>query len=142
MDNGIFNRMRYDGNLKENNFFNIPPKPCFYYPAFPWRDTEKPLKVLIDDYPEVFNIVSSSYDEQLTLDVATEVQDIVSELTPPESFVLNSFYGLNDTPELTMEEIGDVLGVQRERVRQIKSKALKKLSSDEYSSELYSIFDY
>jgi RNA polymerase primary sigma factor len=74
--------------------------------------------------------------------VATEVQDIVSELTPPESFVLNSFYGLNDTPELTMEEIGDVLGVQRERVRQIKSKALKKLSSDEYSSELYSIFDY
>lgn len=66
----------------------------------------------------------------------TEVTRALSLLTTKESEVLSSYYGLNDTPPLTLEEIGERYHLTRERVRQIKEKATSKLRLKRQSSGL------
>ncbi|MDO5446443.1 MAG: RNA polymerase sigma factor RpoD/SigA [Prevotellaceae bacterium] len=65
------------------------------------------------------NLVSESLKE--------EVDRVLSTLNPREQKVLSYFYGLEDEQDLTYEEIGNRLGLTRERVRQIKDKAIRKL---------------
>ncbi len=56
-----------------------------------------------------------------------EVQQGLSILAPRELEVLSSYYGLNGKKSLTLEEIGDLYGLTRERVRQIKERAIRRL---------------
>jgi RNA polymerase primary sigma factor len=56
-----------------------------------------------------------------------EVQQGLSILSPREVEVLSSYYGLNGHKALTLEEIGDLYGLTRERVRQIKERAIRRL---------------
>ncbi len=56
-----------------------------------------------------------------------EVQAGLSILTPREVEVLSAYYGLNGHKALTLEEIGDMYGLTRERVRQIKERAIRRL---------------
>ncbi|MBV6655105.1 MAG: RNA polymerase sigma factor RpoD/SigA [Mameliella sp.] len=56
-----------------------------------------------------------------------EVQQGLSILSPREVEVLSSYYGLNGQKSLTLEEIGDLYGLTRERVRQIKERAIRRL---------------
>lgn len=56
-----------------------------------------------------------------------EVQQGLSILTPREMEVLSSYYGLNGYKALTLEEIGELYGLTRERVRQIKERAIRRL---------------
>ncbi len=57
----------------------------------------------------------------------TEVREGLAILSPREIEVLSSYYGLNGEKSLTLEEIGDLYGLTRERVRQIKERALRRL---------------
>ena len=56
-----------------------------------------------------------------------EVERVMGVLNQREACVLRYFYGLEDEHDLTYEEIGNRLGLTRERVRQIKDKAIRKL---------------
>lgn len=56
-----------------------------------------------------------------------EVNHGLSLLSPREVEVLNSYYGLNGHSSNTLEEIGENYGLTRERVRQIKERALRRL---------------
>ncbi|HFC00819.1 MAG TPA: RNA polymerase sigma factor RpoD/SigA [Phaeodactylibacter sp.] len=56
-----------------------------------------------------------------------EVEQGLSILSPREVEVLSSYYGLNGHKSLTLEEIGDLYGLTRERVRQIKERAIRRL---------------
>jgi RNA polymerase primary sigma factor len=56
-----------------------------------------------------------------------EVQQGLSILSPREVEVLSSYYGLNGYKALTLEEIGERYGLTRERVRQIKERAIRRL---------------
>ena len=56
-----------------------------------------------------------------------EVQQGLSILSPREVEVLSSYYGLNGHKSLTLEEIGNLYGLTRERVRQIKERAIRRL---------------
>ncbi len=56
-----------------------------------------------------------------------EVQEALLKLTPRESEVISSYYGLNNCKSMTLEDLGDKFGLTRERVRQIKEKATRKL---------------
>lgn len=56
-----------------------------------------------------------------------EVQQGLSILSPREVEVLSSYYGLNGQKSLTLEEIGELYGLTRERVRQIKERAIRRL---------------
>ena len=65
-----------------------------------------------------------------------EVSRALSSLTTKEAEVLSSYYGLNDTQPLSLEEIGDRYHLTRERVRQIKEKATSKLRSRQQGTTL------
>ena len=56
-----------------------------------------------------------------------EVVHGLSVLSPREIEVLSSYYGLNGHSALNLEEIGEMYGLTRERVRQIKERALRRL---------------
>lgn len=56
-----------------------------------------------------------------------EVQQGLSILSPREVEVLSAYYGLNGYKALTLEEIGELYGLTRERVRQIKERAIRRL---------------
>ena len=60
-----------------------------------------------------------------------ELQDVLSTLSHRERKVLELRYGLDGSDARTLEEVGRTLGVTRERVRQIESRALMKLKSYE-----------
>ena len=55
------------------------------------------------------------------------VEDALSSLKEREAKILRLYYGLDDQEPMTLEEIGQILGITRERVRQIKEKALARL---------------
>jgi len=56
-----------------------------------------------------------------------ELFEILSTLTPREQEVIRLRYGLDDDQPRTLEDVGEMFGVTRERIRQIEKKALRKL---------------
>ncbi|NLC51234.1 MAG: RNA polymerase sigma factor RpoD [Firmicutes bacterium] len=56
-----------------------------------------------------------------------QLEDVLDTLTPREEKVLRLRFGLDDGRSRTLEEVGQVFGVTRERIRQIEAKALRKL---------------
>lgn len=64
------------------------------------------------------------------------VKACLSELPPREAEVIECRFGLIDGNERTLEEVGKLLNVTRERVRQIESKALQKLRHPNRSGDL------
>jgi RNA polymerase primary sigma factor len=59
--------------------------------------------------------------------VASQTRELLKTLTPKEAKVLRMRFGIEERSEHTLEEIGAMFSVTRERVRQIEAKALKKL---------------
>lgn len=66
-----------------------------------------------------------------------ELEQLLNSLTDREKIVLMHRFGLHDTKSRTLEEIGKLLGVTRERVRQIESQALGKLRNPRRSQQLH-----
>ena len=66
-------------------------------------------------------------DEMVEHDILTRVMEMLHELEPREATVLRMRFGLHETEPHTLKEIGEQLGLTRERVRQIETEALKKL---------------
>ena len=56
-----------------------------------------------------------------------EIERMLSLLSEREAIIINHFFGLNGKVPLTLDEIADELKLTRERVRQMKEKALKRL---------------
>lgn len=56
-----------------------------------------------------------------------EVKELLEQLSDREQQVIRLRYGLGNEKTHTLEEIGDILGVTRERVRQIEARAMEKL---------------
>lgn len=65
-----------------------------------------------------------------------EFLEALSTLTPREEKVIRLRYGLDDEKPKTLEEVGAEFKVTRERIRQIESKALRKLSHSKKSAKL------
>jgi RNA polymerase primary sigma factor len=59
--------------------------------------------------------------------LAYEIERALSTLSPRESKVLKLYFGINMKHPFTLEEIGEELALTRERVRQIKEKAIKRI---------------
>lgn len=73
------------------------------------------------DSPTAFDIVAER-------ELQEGLKEVLStHLSPREEWVLRMRFGLNGVGESTLQVIGDVLGVTRERIRQIEAKALRKL---------------
>lgn len=76
-------------------------------------------------------------DSQLIVDsLRREVQRALATLTQRESDVISYYFGLNGETAMTLEEIGEKYNLTRERVRQIKEKATRRLRQNSRSKTL------
>ena len=67
-----------------------------------------------------------------------EVKQGLAILSDREKEVISAYYGLNEFKALTLEEIGDAYGLTRERVRQIKERAIRRLRKSYNNIEMKS----
>ena len=74
-------------------------------------------------------------NELLMESLREELRKVLSTLKERERLVIKDFYGI-DTPEKALEEIGATYGLTRERVRQIREKAIRKLRNNSNSNAL------
>ena len=56
-----------------------------------------------------------------------DVRRSLEALSDREAVIISLYYGLEDDEAMTLEAIGQQLGLTRERIRQIKEKALRKM---------------
>ena len=70
-----------------------------------------------------------------------EINDILETLTEREEKVIRLRFGLEDGKARTLEEVGQMFGVTRERIRQIEAKALRKLRHPSRSRKLKDYMD-
>ena len=66
-------------------------------------------------------------DELMTESLRREIERSLRTLTPREADVIRLYFGLNGEHPMTLEEIGERFDLTRERVRQIKEKAIRRL---------------
>ncbi len=70
-----------------------------------------------------------------------QLLEVLDTLTPREEKVLRLRFGLDDGHQRTLEEVGKVFNVTRERIRQIEAKALRKLRHPSRSKKLKDYID-
>jgi RNA polymerase primary sigma factor len=89
---------------------------------------------------DVLNLGDSpNPDEELMNDsLRTEIERSLATLTPREGDVVRLYFGLNGQHPMTLEEIGEKFDLTRERVRQIKEKAIRRLKHTSRSKILKS----
>ncbi len=72
----------------------------------------------------------------MTESLKTEIERALSSLSEREAEVIKLYFGLNKEHSLTLEEIGEKFNLTRERVRQIKEKAIRRLRHASRSKNL------
>jgi RNA polymerase primary sigma factor len=98
------------GNDEEGNMYDVLQN----------RNIPGPDRVLIDD------------------SLRKEIERALTTLSQREADILRYYFGLNGAPPHTLEEIGEKFGLTRERVRQIKEKAIRRLKHTSRSKNLKS----
>ncbi|MFP4041347.1 MAG: sigma-70 family RNA polymerase sigma factor [Bacteroidota bacterium] len=100
------------------------------------RNSNKPLSmdapVNEEDQDDMYDLIESEEnpppDESLMNEsLYREIERALSSLTEREAKIIRLYYGLGNKHPYTLEEIGEKINLTRERVRQIKEKAIKRL---------------
>ncbi len=89
---------------------------------------------LCDFVPDVNNMSPEDFTTHEIL--KDEISDLLLTLTEREEQVLRLRFGLDNGSPKTLEEVGQIFGVTRERIRQIEAKALRKLRHPSRSRKL------
>jgi RNA polymerase primary sigma factor len=85
-----------------------------------------------DDERNLLNILADTTQDNPDADVLCEsakdqLESVLNSLDERELRIIRLYFGLDGHEALTLEQIGDLMGVTRERVRQIKERALSRL---------------
>ena len=100
------------------------------------EDQESILGDFIPDESQLSPVDQAS--KQLLKD---HLDEVLGTLTEREAKVLKLRFGLEGTKQMTLEEVGKVFGVTRERIRQIEAKALRKLKHPSRRKKLQDYLD-
>ncbi len=83
----------------------------------------------------------SPVDSVISNNLTDQTASVLQSLTPREELVLRMRFGVGEGSEHTLEEVGKSFNVTRERIRQIESKALRKLRHPSRSAQLKPFLD-
>lgn len=86
-------------------------------------------------------IIEEAFEPEIAVEerlLAEQIERALDTLTPRDARVLRLYFGLEGGREHTLEEIGNMLGVTRERVRQLRDRALKRLREGDLGDALES----
>ncbi len=100
------------------------------------RDEETYLGDIIEDNES--SRPDSTCEEEL---LRQDINSILSQLTPRERDIMHLRFGLDDGRQRTLEEVGRLFNITRERVRQIEHKAFRKLRQPNWSHRLAGYLD-
>ena len=107
--------------------------------VFEKHDFEENASNLI---PEELIIEDDTFDKVSEMMLRKQLLEVLGTLKEREQQIIELRYGLNDGSEKTLEEVGAVFNLTRERIRQIESKALRKLRHPSRSLKLRNYIDY
>jgi RNA polymerase primary sigma factor len=112
----------------ENQFLIIPSLNT--YVSNEDNDTEL-IDFISNESTYIFSSENDNYQDPLNKLIDKEMKEkiyyVLNSLKEREKGIIIERFGLNDDKPKTLEEIGKIYGVTRERIRQIESKALRKL---------------
>ncbi|MBR5734344.1 MAG: RNA polymerase sigma factor RpoD [Desulfovibrionaceae bacterium] len=80
-------------------------------------------------------------EEVVSTKLSEQIATVLADLTPREEQVLRKRFGIGEKSDHTLEEVGKLFNVTRERIRQIEAKALRKLRHPVRSQILRSFYD-
>ena len=85
----------------------------------------------------IYNVEKDTDDKLITESLSSEINEILKKtLNEKEIEVVKLFFGIGVSHEYTLDEIGDAVGLSRERVRQIKERAIKRLKQESKNRNL------
>jgi RNA polymerase primary sigma factor len=99
----------------------------------PGQKGENPLGHFIQDKD-----IPSPPDTVIHSSLREQIKVALNDLSERENRILQMRFGLGDGDDYTLEEVGQEFNVTRERIRQIESKALKKMQSNRSGKKLRS----
>lgn len=99
-------------------------------------EEEQNLASVIEDVDHV-----NAFDRIAEVDTQNAMAQVLQELNPKEERVIRMRFGIGVDKECTLEDIGQVLGVTRERIRQIEFKALEKLKNPALAQRMQEAFE-
>lgn len=95
---------------------------------------------LIDLIPDENTLNPQEYTEKIMFE--EEINDVLQTLTPREEMVIRLRFGIGIERVHTLEEVGEIMNVTRERVRQIQSKATQRLQHHQRLKRIKQHTDY
>lgn len=128
-DKGRLIRLPVHLQTKESRKSNTFPNQIVVSLDDPVLETED--LIIADSIPSPIEIFKQVGDNEIRNKVLIKL----SKFAPREEKIMQMYFGFDDRP-YTLDEIGIVFGVTRERIRQIKSRTLKKLTADPTIAQL------
>src|SRR5487761_2677787 len=95
--------------------------------------TEELSDILEMSVTEINNIFQSNTRHN---SLKNEIRRVLKSLSPREAEIVNAYFGLDGENGVTIEQIGQKYDLTKERIRQIKERAIKRLQKARYSSAL------
>jgi RNA polymerase primary sigma factor len=89
----------------------------------------------LGDFIEDKDAISPA-DALVAADLSEQTRRVLATLTPREEKILRMRFGIGERSDHTLEQVGEEFDLTRERIRQIESKALKKLRASREFREL------
>lgn len=124
-------------NLK-SNYLN--PE---FLDSYAFNDSDIPILDTVSENANCFISEIPSPTKKITSELLREdMVEMLCTLSPRERDVLRLRFGMDDGRQRTLEEVGNLFGVTRERIRQIEAKALRKLRHPNRSKRLREYVDF